>query len=89
MYVCTCTIYIIFNFCVILTLHTYSNTVNHLFISALQPRYWKGLSALSPPVSVLGWALCSSGQLLKSTAPAAPPPHSPLQYRSRLWHRPD
>ena len=34
MYVCTCTIYIIFNFCVILTLHTYSNTVNHLFISA-------------------------------------------------------
>ena len=68
---------------------TYSNTVNHLFISALQPRYWKGLSALSPPVSVLGWALCSSGQLLKSTAPAAPPPHSPLQYRSRLWHRPD
>ena len=66
---------------------TYSNTVNHLFISV--PRYWKGLSALSPPVSVLGWALCSSGQLLKSTAPAAPPPHSPLQYRSRLWHRPD
>ena len=66
---------------------TYSNTVNNLFISV--PRYWKGLSALSPPVSVLGWALCSSGQLLKSTAPAAPPPHSPLQYRSRLWHRPD
>ena len=76
----------IFNFCVILTLHILTLSIIY---SSVQPRYWKGLSALSPPVSVLGWALCSSGQLLKSTAPAAPPPHSPLQYRSRLWHRPD